>query len=104
MESQDARTGSIAIGSGREVKIAEDVPGFGVPSVLVTSRTDIEATDQLAVLHVPEAGNAVAQAILDIAAIQMIVGVMQDAAGLTNVTFRYRQTDTKLKPWSPTEV
>jgi hypothetical protein len=29
---------------------------------------------------------------------------MQDAAGLTNTTFRYRQTDTKLKPWSPTEV
>jgi hypothetical protein len=24
--------------------------------------------------------------------------------GLTNITFRYRQTDTKLKPWSPTEV
>ena len=35
---------------------------------------------------------------------QLIVGDMQDAAGLTNITFRYRQTDTKLKPWSPTEV
>ena len=43
-------------------------------------------------------------AILDIVAIQMVAADMQDAAGLTNITFRYRQTDTKLKPWSPAEV
>ena len=37
MESQDARTGLIAFGDGREVKIAEDVAGFGCPSVLITN-------------------------------------------------------------------
>lgn len=104
MESQDSRTGIVAFGNGREVKIAEDMVGFGCPSVLITSRKDISSQDNLVVITVPGLGNQVADAILDIVAVQMIVGDMQDAAGLTNITFRYRQTDTKLKPWSPTEV
>ena len=103
MESQDERTGVIALGVGRETKIAQDMSEIG-PAVLVTSRTDVASTDRLVVLQVPETDNEIAAAILDIVAIQMIVGDMQDAAGLTNITFRYRQTDTKLKPWSPTEV
>jgi fructoselysine-6-P-deglycase FrlB-like protein len=104
MESQDERTGLIAFGNGREAQIAVDVAGFGCPSVLITNRTDIAATDRLAVFTVPPAGNDIADAIVHIVAAQMIVGEMQDAAGLTDITFRYRQTDTKLKPWSPTEV
>jgi glucosamine--fructose-6-phosphate aminotransferase (isomerizing) len=103
MESQDGGTGVIALGRGREMKIAADMPGFGIASVLVTSATDIPSGPDV-VIKVPDAGNEVAQAILDIVAVQMVVGVMQDAANLTNITFRYRQTDTKLKPWSPTEV
>ena len=104
MESQDAKTGLIAFGTGREVQIARDVAAFGCPSVLITSRTDVSPGDKLTVIAVPGFGNAIADAILEIAAAQLIVAEMQDAAGLTNITFRYRQTDTKLKPWSPTEV
>ena len=104
MESQDARTGLMAFGTGREVRIARDVAAFGCPSVLITSRTDVPPGDRLTVIAVPTFGNAIADAILEIVAAQLIVGEMQDAAGLTNITFRYRQTDTKLKPWSPTEV
>lgn len=104
MESQDANTGVIALGTGREVKIAADMAGFGCPSVLITTRTDIASTENMVVMQVPATDNEIAAAILDIIAIQMIVGDMQDAADLTNITFRYRQTDTKLKPWSPTEV
>ena len=104
MESQDAATGLIAIGDGREVKIATDVAGFGCPSVLVTRRTDVASADRLVVISIPPLGNAIADAILEIIAIQLIVGDMQDAAGLTDIVFRYRQTDIKLKPWSPTEV
>lgn len=103
MESQDSRTGVIALGNDREIKIAQDMAELG-PAVLITSRTDITSTGNLIVLQVPPTDNEIAAAILDIVAIQMIAGDMQDAAGLTNVTFRYRQTDTKLKPWSPTEV
>ncbi len=104
MELQDAATGVIAIGDGREVKIAQDMAGFGCSSVLVTRRTDVADADRLVVISIPALGNAMADAILDIIAIQLVVGDMQDAAGLTDITFRYRQTDTKLKPWSPTEV
>jgi fructoselysine-6-P-deglycase FrlB-like protein len=104
MESQDSRTGLIALGAGREVKIAVDVASFGCPSVLVTTRTDIVPTDHLVVLVVPDLHNEIADAILHIVAAQIIVGEMQDSAGLTDITFRYRQTDTKLKPWSPSEV
>lgn len=104
MESQDARTGLIAFGDGREVKIAQDVAGLGCPSVLVTRRTDVEPADRLAVIAVPDLGDEVADAVLAIVAAQLVAGGMQDAAGLTDCTFRYRQTDTKLKPWSPVEV
>jgi glucosamine--fructose-6-phosphate aminotransferase (isomerizing) len=104
MESQDSRTGLIALGDGREVKIATDVAGFGCPSVLITTRTDVPRAERLVVLTIPRLGNSVAEAILQIVAAQLAIGVMQDAAGLTDITFRYRQTDTKLKPWSPTEV
>jgi len=104
MESQDAKTGLIAFGTGREVQIARDVAAFGCPSVLITSRSDVPSGDRLTVIAVPSLGNAIADAIIEIAAAQLIVAEMQDAAGLTNITFRYRQTDTKLKPWSPTEV
>ncbi|WP_246642880.1 SIS domain-containing protein [Rhizobium laguerreae] len=104
MESQDACTGVIAFGNGRETKIAEDMAGFGCPSVLITGRSDIPSAKNLVVIKVPSLSNTVADAIAQIIALQMIVGDMQDAAGLTNITFRYRQTDTKLKPWSPTEV
>jgi glucosamine--fructose-6-phosphate aminotransferase (isomerizing) len=104
MESQDSRTGVIAFGNGREVKIAADMAGFGCPSVLITSAAEPPRHEKLKVIKVPTLANPVADAIIDIIALQMIVGDMQDAAGLTDITFRYRQTDTKLKPWSPTEV
>jgi glucosamine--fructose-6-phosphate aminotransferase (isomerizing) len=104
MESQDSATGLIAFGEHREVKIAQDVAGFGCPSALITRRTDVVATEKLAVIVVPALGNAIADGILEIIALQMVVADMQDAAGLTDITFRYRQTDTKLKPWSPTEL
>ncbi|NLS00760.1 sugar isomerase [Rhizobium sp. P38BS-XIX] len=104
MESQDARTGVISFGNGREVKIAQDMAGFGCPSVLITNRDDVPAVSGLTVITVPGFDNPAADAIIQIVALQMIVSDMQDAAGLTDITFRYRQTDTKLKPWSATEV
>jgi len=104
MESQDARTGLMAFGTGREVQIARDVAAFGCPSVLITGRTDVSPSENLTVVSIPDWGNAIADAVIEIVAAQRIVAEMQDAASLTNITFRYRQTDTKLKPWSPTEL
>jgi len=104
MESQDARTALITFGNDREVQIARDVAALGCASVLITSRTDLSSDDNLTVISIPAHNNEIADAILQIVAAQLVIGDMQDAAGLTNITFRYRQTDTKLKPWSPTEV
>jgi fructoselysine-6-P-deglycase FrlB-like protein len=104
MESQGAGAGVIAFGNGREVKIAADMAGFGCPSVLITNRKDVPAAENLSIVRVRAMDHDIADAIIQIVALQMIVGEMQDAAGLTNITFRYRQTDTKLKAWSPTEV
>ena len=100
MEAMDSRTGLIAFGEDREVQIAQDVAGFGCPTVLVTSRDDIAASDALTVITVPKTGNDVMDAIVHIVAAQMIVAEMQDAAGLTDTRFRYPQSGTKLKAWS----
>jgi glucosamine--fructose-6-phosphate aminotransferase (isomerizing) len=53
MESQDAATSLIAFGDDREVKIAQDMAGFGCPSVLITRRTGVASTEKLAILDVP---------------------------------------------------
>ena len=104
MESQDATTGLMVFGEGREVQIAGDVAAFGCPSVLITCRPDVTPASNLVSIKMPAFDHAMTDAILQIVTAQLIVGDMQDAAGLTDITFRYRQTDTKLKPWSPTEV
>ncbi|GLS23071.1 sugar isomerase [Labrys miyagiensis] len=100
MEAMDGRTGLIAFGEGREVQIAQDIAGFGCPSVLITSRADVAPADRLLAIKVPGLGNEIADAILQIIASQVIVAEMQDAAGLTDTRFRYPQSGTKLKAWS----
>jgi fructoselysine-6-P-deglycase FrlB-like protein len=100
MEAMDGRTGLIVFGDGREVQIAQDVAGFGCPSVLITSRDNIASADRLATIKVPGLGNEIADAIVQIIASQLIVATMQDAAGLTDTRFRYPQSGTKLKAWS----
>ena len=104
MAAQNGRTGLIALGNGREVDIVRDVAGFGCPSVLVTNRDDIAAGDNLAVIRVPSLDNEIADAIVQIIAAQMVVADMQDDAGLTDIRFRYPQSGTKLKAWSPNEL
>jgi hypothetical protein len=104
METPDGRTGLIAFGDDREVDIVRDVAGFGCPSVLVTKRDDIAAGDNLVVIPVPSLDNEIADAIVQIIAAQMVVADMQDDAGLTDTHFRYPQSGTKLKAWSPNEL
>lgn len=98
MESLDARTGLIVFGDGREVKLAEDMAALGCPTVLVTARRDVAPAGTLAVIPVPAFGSPLADAVLQILPAQILVADMADAAGLTDVAFRYRQTDTKFPP------
>jgi hypothetical protein len=98
MESLDAHTGLLVFGDGREVALAQDVAAFGCPTVLVTGRSDVASADRLAVITVPRTGHAGADAIIQILPAQLLVAELADAAGLTDVQFRYRQTDTKFPP------
>jgi glucosamine--fructose-6-phosphate aminotransferase (isomerizing) len=95
MEPNDARTGVILFGDGREVQLAEDLAGFGIPAVLVTSETVAEQS-KLVVIQTPRLGHALAEAIVQAVPAQLLIGNLAEAAGLPECIFRYRQTDTKL--------
>ncbi|HTJ56916.1 MAG TPA: phosphosugar isomerase [Devosiaceae bacterium] len=95
MEPNDARSGVIVFGSGREVQLAEDLANFGIPTVLFTPRAVAERKN-LVVIETPVLGNGLAEAIVEAVPGQLLVGALAEAAGLPQCIFRYRQTDTKL--------
>jgi fructoselysine-6-P-deglycase FrlB-like protein len=96
MEPNDPRSGVILFGDGREVKLAQDLAGFGIASVLITSRTDAEDKANLVVIPMPKLGNGLAEAILYAIPAQLLTAELAEAAGLPTCVFRYRQTNTKL--------
>jgi glucosamine--fructose-6-phosphate aminotransferase (isomerizing) len=95
MEPNDRDSGVLLFGNGREVKLAQDLAGFGIPSVLVTSRTDVSDTDNLVVIHVPVFSEGIGDAILQAIPAQLLIATLSEDAGLPVCEFRYRQTDTK---------
>lgn len=95
MEPNDRDSGVLLFGNGREVKLAQDLAGFGIPSVLVTSRTDIADADSLVVIHVPAFSDGIGDAILQAIPAQLLIATLSEDAGLPVCEFRYRQTDTK---------
>ncbi|EGJ22938.1 glucosamine--fructose-6-phosphate aminotransferase (isomerizing) [Cereibacter sphaeroides WS8N] len=97
LEAMDATTGVLIIGDGREVELARQVERIGCPVVLVTTDRSVQDGDGLTVIHVPRRDNLIAQGIVDILAPQLIAAQLSDAAGLTDVKFRYRMQDTKVK-------
>ncbi|WP_102957654.1 SIS domain-containing protein [Mangrovicella endophytica] len=96
MESMDETTGVVLFGRGREVELARNLEAIGCPSLLVTSDAAITDGDTLTVIRVPAFENRVMQGLADIFAPQLLAATLSDAAGLTDVKFRYRQNDTKI--------
>jgi glucosamine--fructose-6-phosphate aminotransferase (isomerizing) len=96
MEAMDETTGVVLFGDGRELALARNVNEIGCPALLVTSNTDIVDTGKLTVVHVPASDNLILRGIVDIFAAQILAAELSDAAGLTDVKFRYRQSDTKI--------
>ena len=96
MEPNGSRTGVILYGSGREVRLAQDLVAFGIPAVLITDRADVGDAEKLVVIHTPAFSSGLPDAILQALPTQLLVGDMMEAAGLPECNFRYRQTDTKL--------
>ena len=95
MESNDPGTGILLFGDDREVRLAEDLAGFGIPTVLVTG-IEVGEKANLATIPVPRLGNELAEAIVEAIPVQLLVADLAEAAGLPKCEFRYRQTDTKL--------
>ncbi|YBV93944.1 phosphosugar isomerase (plasmid) [Phyllobacteriaceae bacterium JZ32] len=95
MEPNDKDSGVLLFGNGREVKLARDLAGFGIPSVLVTSRSDVLDANNLVVIHVPAFCEGIGDAILQAIPAQLLIATLSEDAGLPVCEFRYRQTDTK---------
>lgn len=96
MESMDASTGVVVFGDARELPLAQNLDAIGCPTLLVTSSTAIQDTDKLTVVNVPAYDNLILRGIIDIFTAQLLAAELSDAAGLTDVKFRYKQTDTKI--------
>jgi glucosamine--fructose-6-phosphate aminotransferase (isomerizing) len=96
MEPNDGNTGVILFGDGREVPLAADLAGFGIPTVLVTGRTDIADAGNLVVVSVPAFAPGLGDAILQAIPAQLLIARLSEDAGLPVCNFRYRQTDTKI--------
>lgn len=95
MEPNDKDSGVLLFGNGREVKLAQDLAGFGIPSVLVTARKDVADADNLVVIHVASFSEGIGDAILQALPAQLFIATLSEDAGLPVCEFRYRQTDTK---------
>jgi glucosamine--fructose-6-phosphate aminotransferase (isomerizing) len=96
MEAMDGRTGVVLFGDGREIRLARQVEEVGCPVLLVTAGEAIEDKGLLTVTRVPAEQNRIVRGLLDIVPAQLLAAELSDAAGLTDVKFRYPQTDTKL--------
>lgn len=96
MEPMDASAGVVVVGNGREVKLAQDMTEIGCAVLLITQETKVRDEGNLRVAHVPAVGDLVQQEVLNILPAQLLAAQLSDQAGLTDVKFRYRQTDTKI--------
>lgn len=96
MESMDGTTGVVLFGAGREIELARHLDSIGCPALLVTTDTSVADGEKLTVVHVPRMESIAAQGIVDILTAQLLAAELSDAAGLTDVKFRYRMSDTKV--------
>ena len=96
MEAMDGTTGVVIFGAGREVALARHLEEIGCPALLVTTDASVADGRLLTVVHVPAMAGLVAQGIVDILTAQLLAAELSDAAGLTDVKFRYKMSDTKV--------
>jgi len=96
MEPLDSQTACIVIGDGREVRLARDVSELGCHTLLVTTRSDVDSTDHLTVIQLPETPSPLALTVLQILPIQILGSMLASRRGLRVDGFRYKQDDTKL--------
>ncbi len=96
MEPLDESVAVAVVGDGREVRLARDLAGLGCPTLLLTCRVDVPATDGLTVITLPAVGSPLARAAVEIVPLQLLGAEVARRRGLAVDGFRYPQDDTKL--------
>ena len=95
MEPLGPEVACLVIGDGREVRLARDTAALGCPTLLLTTRDDVEDADGLTVLRLPRAASALGQAVLQMLPLQQLGWAVAEERGLTVDGFRHQQDDTK---------
>jgi fructoselysine-6-P-deglycase FrlB-like protein len=94
LEVAEPGRGCVLFGSGREVRLAEDLASYGT-SVLLITEALVASTENLKVVRIPEVPDVLAP-VLEIHPVQLLTHRMAGSRGLTADGFRHEQKDTKL--------
>ncbi len=95
LEVAEPGRGCIVFGSGREVRLAEDLASYGMAVFLVTEAA-VERRRNLVVFRTPEMADALAP-VIQILPVQLLTHRMALSRGLSADGFRHEQDDTKLE-------
>lgn len=96
MEPLDAGVACVvALGDGREVRLAQETAALGCATVLVTTREDVDEADGLTVVRLPRAASPLARAVLEMLPLQVLGWSVAAERGLEVDGFRHHQDDTK---------
>ena len=96
MEAVDAQAACVVVGAGRELRLARELAGLGCRTLLITTSKEVEDSDHLTVLRLPEPPSPLAGAVLEILPLQLLAAEVADRRGLRADGFRYEQDDIKL--------
>jgi fructoselysine-6-P-deglycase FrlB-like protein len=96
MEPLDGTAGCVVVGDGREVRLAREVSGLGCPTLLITTRADVDAGERLTPIRLPEPPSALAGTVMEILPLQLLGWTLASRRGLRADGFRYEQDDIKL--------
>jgi glutamine---fructose-6-phosphate transaminase (isomerizing) len=95
VEVAEPGRGCIVFGSGREVRLAEDLASYGMTVLLITEASAKSKRDLL-VIRVPAMPDALAP-VVQILPVQLLTHRMARDRGLSADGFRHEQDDTKLE-------
>jgi fructoselysine-6-P-deglycase FrlB-like protein len=95
LEVAEPGRGCIIFGSGREIRLAEDLASYGMAVLLITEAA-MERRRNLVVFRTPEMPAALAP-VIQILPVQLLTHRMARSRGLSADGFRHEQDDTKLE-------
>lgn len=96
MEPLDSTAGCVVVGDGREVRLAREVSALGCPTLLVTTRVDVDIEERLNPVRLPEPPSPLAGTVMEILPLQLLGWSLASIRGLRADGFRYEQDDIKL--------